>query len=210
MAMQEFEPSPEEMSSIKRFYNDIENKADSYIDLQIAAEKLLEQEGLGEVGQSYDHMCGILFPSIEQYNADPQTALDRFMMFPLDVIAPWVEMTQSVTDAISWYDRTARQINLFTAKNHRDECYDLSINCIGCRQSEVCPRRYLSQRLQESVSNPNFGSPDYSFDPYRSRELALDKLDIAKDLKIIGYQDYIASASNYTYDFDRRFGDNFR
>lgn len=208
MAMQEFEPSPQEMSAVRRYYNDVRNKSTSYIDLQIAAEKLLEQENLGDGGQVYDRLYGVVFPSAEQYRLDSTAALDTFLTFPLEVIAPWIELTRKRDDVVSWYREAVIQIKASTEEGHTDACYQLAKNIsVGCERSDICPRRYLSFRLQEAVSNPKFNSPEYVFDPYRCRELALDKLEIAQELEIIGQQDYVAHSSNYTFDFKQQFGD---
>ena len=198
---------PNEMTPVRRYYSDLLYKPDSYVDLQISAERLLEQEGLSTSSQTYDALYGVVLPTPNEFNDDPEKGFNRFVTFPFDVIGSFVDATYLPSVLSRWYEDAAQHIRMVTDLSPTDTCYNVSSEASqGCGHGFTCPRRFMAARLILPVKEVDFDTVEYLIDPYRARAVALEKFDVAKRLAMIMVPDYSAYSDDYMGRFSERFG----
>ncbi len=181
MATHEFEPTPNELTPLTRFYGDLRYKGDSYIDLLIAAERLLEVEVGYEGERDRDSRY---IPTAEQYEADPRIASEQFMLLPIKYIAPRFDNGSiEIADLKKWYEEMTGFIMDRTSKFHTQACLDHGTisSVASCPMSEECPLTYLSDYLQKGVRSRDFKQVEYVVEPERTYRVDILKMEVAKN-----------------------------
>lgn len=205
----ESEPTPKFHSGryLNRYYGELRDEKNHYANLLLSAERLLDNEGLGEDDRTYAQLYGTAIPTIDQYLDNRQSALDQFAALPVDLVSHWIDASKPIGEIAKWYDTLARRVAQATT-DHLKTCYEFdphNPDVVACERCDRCPRRLISSRLQSGVLTPDFKGIGYMVEPYRTRSIALDKFEVAMKTKIITNREFVTKATVYAFDFDRRF-----
>lgn len=216
MATSEFEPTPAEMDPTKRFYNDFHYKKDSYVDLYISAEKMIESAFVlsGEVfrenvlAKLVGDMSANILPASVQFGLHETQAQDAFLRAPLFMADVFMEGLSGFDQFRAWHTRLAEQILVKTSDVHSREC--LAIGGIadgdGCMYSEVCNHRMVRAHLVGPAQYDKFEGLEYVVDAERAKSLVIAKLEVAKEHRLVSKDEADRFRNTYTRGFEYFYG----
>lgn len=174
---EEFESAPHELSPISRYYYDLQRVADKYESLLMAAERLLEDDG---DYQGYE-LNQIAYPPLELYETNQRVAWEQFVLLPMKLVAPKLDMMLKVDELRGWYQEAVEDALAVVTGMHGEECVGGGIESRTsvCMFSEECPFVYLANTLRRPINTFEFNTFDYVIDPERARKIATMKIEVA-------------------------------
>jgi hypothetical protein len=185
MRSPESEPAPQELTPVQRFYNTVKYKTGSYVDLLINVDDYLTTEGIMVDVVRPDTVEAAL-PTEEMFNLNSRIAIEQFMLLPLKLVAPVIEVTGTTDKIGDWYSYVAKWIQRETKNIHQQSCLDTDhAGSVRCGSSGECPLVVLKNQLNHGVRYPEFRSYDYMVDPEQARHVAVDKARLAARLGLV-------------------------
>lgn len=194
------EPAPyDDMSPVRRFYNDVLILSSNPVDVMVTFEQLLASENLIDDADTIEGLRALI---VHMFETTPRKRIlrEQYMLMPLRLMAPYLDTVNPIEELEAWYDDAVNHLVSFSKNHHGDACLDDAngYETDSCVKSKECPVVIAARFLSDPVTDPNFDSIDYMVDPARSREIATMKLNVAAKRNLVGAE--TAKTRKGTYD----------
>lgn len=174
----------DDMTPLRRFYNDVLMKSDQPVDIVMSFETLLKSEGMIEDSSLLEPLRAYIF-SIAETTLKTRHIREKYMLLPFEIIAPYVDTTSDVIKQRTWYEDSVSHTRSFI-KHHSDLCIEeMQDGSAGCISSEICPLVVMNRHLVAGVCNFNLDDVSYLIDPVATYGSANMKLEIASKYDLI-------------------------
>lgn len=196
----EREPTPyDDMSPVRRFYNDVLILPSNPVDIMVTFEQLLASENLIDDMDDIEGLRTLIVHMFET-TSHKRVLKEQYMLMPLRLMAPYLDTINAIEDLEAWYDDAVSHLVSFTKNHHGDRCLDDAngYETDSCVKSKDCPVVVAARFLSEPMTDPDFNSIDYMIDPARSRDIATMKLNVAAKRNLVGQE--TAQTRKATYD----------
>lgn len=178
MSTNEFEPTPyKEISPVVRYFSDLHWKGDSFIDMRLSLERLIEVSGINMDGREIDSHVRRLLPNYDDTDSNPLEMKNAFTVLPLEVVAPYVDAMYNLRDLDKWYEQMLPYIKHLAEPQHDSECLSSTSFAFSnsCDYSSICPVVYTAKYLEADLFEREFSSHIYENDPIMAFEVAQRK-----------------------------------
>lgn len=205
----------EQVKSLDRFFFDIVRKPDSYTDLIIAAEKLIESLPFIEPSmvQTYVDMNDWLLP-LDQRMFDTlnnSERVERYALLPFASIGPSLEtyeLQQNLPDLVGvrdWYSAAIKQFIRIAKPDHDESCLESTRSTdeiVPCESRDmICPLHFVAIALRRDITMPDFSDVAYQINPDMKKALAETKINL--------YAKYKFEDSESVAEYKKKYYDDF-
>lgn len=206
MSYAEDEPTPNDISAIRRYFFDISLGKTEYVDIAMSLEKMFEGEGMLDKGVDRDFIWRYI-DIVESGSYDRRVRTEQYLLLPLRYMASYIEVSRGADETYEWYKESAQYVEKYTENMH-------SINCLrldnksgqsGCIESTECPIRFVQDALTRDVIEPDFESFSYFLDQKKGRNVTLNKLLLAKQRNYIEAIESVTMMDTYIEKYNEYF-----
>jgi hypothetical protein len=188
----------DEMSAVRRYYNDIHEEDTPAVNTFISLENLLKAYGMIDDTTATDALANKVF-MISKSITDPRTIREQYILLPLDIMSSYIDMTLDTAAQKEWYMDTIGYAVSWLADDHDDTCIEGTESVSpACITSKECPMVFMNQLLVSGVIDYDFDKAEYAIDPIAAYDSASMKLKVAKKNGLINEK--VAKTKQHEYD----------
>lgn len=185
MSSAEYEPTqPHDISPIKRYYSDVFYKSNSMGDMIIAAEKLLELNGITLSQDEFTSRSAEVLPLYTDHAINTPEMYDRYLTLPLVLAGPTIDRTWKLQDVRAWYSSTLDHIRTRAAKDtgHSVQCLESASFAYShaCERGLHCPYIFTAKYMERQMFDEYFDLPGYDKDLVIMPQVAIAKERLAQ------------------------------
>jgi hypothetical protein len=190
------------MTALDRYYNDVCDEPHYLGEVIIAVESLFEAEQLLDDDTDRENLRRRI-TQLTETAEDDQHRIERYLMIPITMLAPYIEVTKPINEVRAWYKDAIEWTLLFAKPEHDEACLEEmeEVNPTACHNSLECPIVELAKNLVDPVFNPDFDDVSYLIDTQHAHNVAQAKLLMARSYKLGDKQLMSVNLTSYLRDF---------
>jgi len=209
MSAEEFEPTPLPPGSVPlgSFYSDMLHRADSNIDLMIAAERFLVKSGVCVDEADADFEVRFHTEGSGGSPLSLEEVHDVCVTIPLRIAGDHMEQVLSFEELLAWYKIVVASIQERMQSVHSLKCLKSPTFAIhnACGYGRECPMIYTMKYLEKGLFETEFNDASYKQDPDKARRIAIVKEDIAVAHQLRTEADARLLVNSFNERFNARF-----
>jgi len=153
MSSFEEEHLPKEPTAISRYFDRITDEGLKDYEYVFAFDEIVNALAMKDDSVDPNKLFQYV-REIKEYTDNERIRAEQFMLLPLRVLSPYVELYKPLLVVSAWYEEMANGILQYTQQAHGPECLP-GHALASCGEVSICPVRELR--------NPNSGCRDDEF-----------------------------------------------
>lgn len=195
----------DDMSPIRRYYCDVHSSYTKSVEIVMSFEDLLRSQGMIDDSTPLEPLRKSLF-SIAETSATPAHARERYILLPLEIVAPFIDQTMKLDDQKAWYKDTISHIKPWLAPDHTELCIEQSqTDSLECINGDACPLIIAYKHLVDDICQFDPDDTAYILDPKKAYGFARMKMEVATMYGLMS----VKAAAFHLREYDKLFAQSF-